>query len=98
MSKKAVVQITGAPVACKDGMKDTWREVAQWTAGQLAHQFGEAVQVEYFDLFDPNCPPLPPDAQLPYVSIDGERVSSGGKISIPALKRRLIELGIEARR
>jgi hypothetical protein len=94
MAPPIVVQITAAPVACADGAKDMWREVATWAAGQLAGRFGEAVRVEYFDLFDPACPTLPPGAQLPLVLVNGEVLSSGDKISVPAIRRRLEALGI----
>lgn len=95
MRSLALVQIVGAMVACADGMKDAWREVAQWAAGQLRARFGDAVQVEYYDLFDPACPPLPPGVQLPAVLVNGDLLSSGGKISIPTIRRRLEELGVQ---
>jgi hypothetical protein len=91
------VQIIGTPVACADGVKDSWREVAEWTAGQLASRFGDSVRVEYFDLFDPGCPVLPEGAQLPLVLVNGQVTSSGGKISVPAIRKRLEELGVNAR-
>jgi disulfide oxidoreductase YuzD len=94
MSAPALVQIVGAPVACIEGVKDTWREVAAWAADQLARRFGESVRVDYLDLFDPACPPLPPDAQLPLVLVNGEVLSSGGKISVPAIRRRIEALGL----
>ncbi|RPI24236.1 MAG: hypothetical protein EHM70_21545, partial [Chloroflexota bacterium] len=75
----AVVQIVGAPIACAEGVRDTWREVAAWAAGQLGARFGRAVRVDYFDLFDPACPPLPDGAQLPVVIVDGKVLSCGGK-------------------
>jgi hypothetical protein len=84
-----VVQIVGAPVACAEGVRDTWREVADWIARQLAARFGEAVRVEYLDLFGPNCPPLPTDAQLPVVLINRKVFSSGGKVNGPAICRRI---------
>ena len=34
------------------------------------------------------------DAALPYVTVDGERFSSGGKISVPALRRHLEARGL----
>lgn len=83
------VRIIGAPVACTEGTRDTWREVAAWAGRQLAGQFGEAVSVRYFDLFDMDCPPLPEGAQLPLVLVEGTVVSSGGKISIPVLRRQV---------
>lgn len=86
------VVIVGASVACEDGIKETWREVADWAAGQLKVRYGEQVKVEYFDLFDPNCPPIPSDCQLPLVLVDGKMVSSGGKISIPLIRKKLEEL------
>jgi len=91
--KPIVIQIIGAPVACEEGVKDTWRQTAKWTAGQLATRFGAAVAVHYFDLFDPDCPPLPADAQLPLVLINGELFSSGGIISAPRIRRHLEGLG-----
>ncbi len=84
-----VVQIVGMQVACLGEIKDPWRGVAAWTAGQLRSRFGDAVRVEYFDLFDPACPLLLPDAQLPVVLVGGTMLSSGGKISIPAIRQRL---------
>ena len=92
MAAAIVVQIVGTPVACAAGAKDTWREVAGWTAGQLRTRFGDAVRVEYYDLFDPACPALPPAAQLPLVTVNGAVVTSGGKISVPAIRRRLDDL------
>lgn len=84
-----LVQIIGAPIACKDAVKDSWREVAKWAAGQLKSHFNDAVQVRYFDLFDADCPPMPKDAQLPLVLVAGEVLSSGGKISVPAIQRKI---------
>ncbi len=91
-----LVCVIGAPVACAEGVKETWREIAQHTADQLRARFGEAVCVQYFDLFDPACPALPTDAQLPLVMIDGEVLSSGGKISGPAIRKRIEALGVES--
>jgi hypothetical protein len=85
----ALVQIIGAPVACGEGVKDTWRDVAKHAADQLTARFGDAVRVQYFDLFDPECPVLPAGAQLPLVMIEGEVLSNGGKISVPAIRRRI---------
>jgi hypothetical protein len=63
--------------------------VAAWAAEKLVAQFGEAVRVQYVDLFDVDCPPLPPGAQLPVLLVNDEILSSGGKISIPAIRQRL---------
>ena len=84
-----IVQIVAAPIACKDGVKDSWRVVAKWAADQLKGYFGEAVNVRYFDLFDADCPPMPVNAQLPLVLVNGEVLTSGGKISIPVIRRKI---------
>jgi len=94
MTIPIVVHIIGAPVACTDGVKDVWREAAAWAAGQLAARFSRSVRVDYFDLFDPACPPLPLGALLPLVLVNGEVLSSGGKISVPAIRRQLEALGL----
>ena len=71
------------------GCEDTWREVAAWAGGQLRQHFGESVAVQYFDLFDPACPSIPPGAQLPIVLVEHEVFSSGGKISVPKVIRKI---------
>ena len=96
MSKPVLVQIVGAPVACAEGTKDSWRGVSNWVAGQLRVRFGDRVEVKYYNLFDVDCPPMPAEAQLPLVLAEGQVVSSGGKISIPLLRKKLealIEIG-----
>lgn len=95
MTNPVVVQIVGAPTACAEGIKDGWRETAHWAAGQLNARFGNSVQVDYFDLFDPNCPSIPPNAQLPLVLIAGEVISSGGKLPL-SLIRKAVEQILEA--
>ena len=89
MSAPVLVQIVGAPVACKEGLKDSWREVSVWTAGQLRTHFGDSIQVKYYDLFDADCPSVPTGSQLPLVFVDSEIVISGGKISIPILRNKI---------
>ena len=92
MTQVIAVQIVGAPIACEGGLKDSWRETARWAEGQLQARFGEAVEVQYYDLFDAGCPAVPQGAQLPLVLVEGQVLSSGGKISIPVLRRRIEEL------
>lgn len=79
--------IVGAPAACSDGVRDPWRELSGWAAGRLRHRFGNAVEVEYHDLFDPACPPIPRGAELPLVLVEGEVLTSGGKLSLPHIRR-----------
>jgi len=89
MNPLNVVQIVGAPVACGDGVKEAWREIVVLAQMQLSRRFGDTIRVDYFDLFDPGCPPLPLEAQLPLVPINGLVFSCGGKISIPAIRKQL---------
>lgn len=94
MRESILVKVVGAPVSCKDGIKESWRHIAEWTARQLQVRYGEKVHVQYYDLFDPNCPTLPRNSQLPVVFVDEVLVSSGGKISIPLICKKIEELGI----
>jgi hypothetical protein len=88
MVKAVEVVIVGAPEACGVEVKDTWRDLSGWVGGQLQHTYGDAVRVVYFDLFEPGCPPLPPDAaELPLVLVDGKVLTSGGKLSVPLIRR-----------
>jgi hypothetical protein len=96
MTATAVIQIVGAPVACATGVQETWRELAQWIGGQIAGRYDPAVSVTYHDLFEPDCPPLPEGAQLPLVFVNGDILSSGGKLSMPAIRKRLEALGVTA--
>lgn len=89
-----IIQIIGAPVACADGMKETWRDLAGWIGGKLRVRYGTAVTTTYYDLFDPDCPPLPPGSELPLVLVNGAVLSSGGKISMPIIRRHLDALGV----
>jgi disulfide oxidoreductase YuzD len=96
MTEPAVIQIVGAPVACATGVQETWRDLAQWMAGQFDGRYGAAVSVTYYDLLQPGCPRLPAGTQLPLVLVNGEVLSSGGKLSMPAIRKRLEALGIMA--
>lgn len=87
--KTIIVQIVGAPIACAEGVKDTWRDVAHWAEGQLKARFGDEVEVKYYDLFDTGCPSMPNGAQLPLVLVNGEMVSSGGKIAVSVIRRKI---------
>jgi disulfide oxidoreductase YuzD len=94
MSVPANIEIIGSPVACTDGVKETWRDLAHWLGEKLRLKYDTAVSLTYYDLFDPTCPPLPADAQLPLVLINGVVVTNGGKLSMPAISKQLATLGI----
>ena len=93
MNEPIHVKIVGAPVACKDGIKESWREVAAWAANQLRIHYGEMVAVHYYDLFDLDCPALPENSQLPVVFVNEALISQGGKISIPLIRKKIKEIG-----
>lgn len=95
MNMPVLVQIIGAPIACSDGVKDSWRDVAGWAARQLKARFGDDVSVQYYDLFDSACPSIPPGMQLPLVLVNGEVLSSGGKISVPLIRKQVEGLRTE---
>jgi hypothetical protein len=93
---KLVVRIFGVPIACSRGITDAWRQVAERAKSQLAARFGDAVSVEYHDLFSPDMDLFPEvtakvaeGAQVPLVFLGAELLSSGGKVSIPAIARRI---------
>lgn len=92
MIKPVLVQIIGAPVACKEDVKDSLRAVARWAEGQLTAHFGNDVQVKYYDLFEADCPSMPAGSQLPLVLVDSEVVINGAKISIPLIRGRITTL------
>lgn len=96
MTTPAKIEIVGTPVACAEGVKETWRELAHWAAQQLQRRYGPAVNVVYYDLFDPTCPQIPDGAQLPLVLINGDVFSSGGKLSIPAIRKHLETMGVKS--
>lgn len=89
MNNPIEVTIIGAPIACKEGVKEAWRDVAQWTFNRLNVKFGDQVVTHYFDLFDPDCPQFPAGSQLPIVFINGNIISSGEKISMPLIRKEL---------
>ena len=96
MTTPVLIQIIGAPVTCANGIQETWRDAAAFAASKLSIYFGDGVQLKYYDLFDPACPAIPENSQLPVVLINGAFFSSGGKISIPALRRHLEVLGLKS--
>jgi hypothetical protein len=84
-----IVTIVGARIACLQGVRDGWRDSAQWADRWLRERFGDVVCVRYFDLLEPDCPALPPDAKLPLVLIQGQAISCGGKLPMPAIRRQI---------
>lgn len=87
------VTIVGTPVACGGEVKDTWRQLSRCIAGQLQVRYGDAVQLEYRDLLDPDCPRIPDGAHLPLVLVNEAVLSSGGKLSAPRIRQAVEALG-----
>ncbi len=91
------VRVFGVPTPSNCGPQDGWREATEWIARSLKTRFGEQVHVEYLDLFTaaldgfPNVIELVAsgEAQPPLVFVSDELLSSGGRISGPAIRRRL---------
>lgn len=83
------VTIVGAPIACEEGVKEAWRDVAQWAFKRLQAKYGDKVVTRYFDLFDPDCPQFPAESQLPIVFVNGNIISSGEKVSMPLIKKKI---------
>lgn len=99
------VRIFGVPTACAAGVTDAWQEVARLVRRQLMARFGPQVNVEYYDLFSPEIDRFPEvlalvaagQGQVPLVFVGGELLSSGGKVSVPEIRRRLETLGLAVR-
>ncbi len=96
------VRVFGVPTANCCGPQDAWRDTTEWVARSLTQQFGNQISVEYYDLFSeapdafPNVLELVArgEAQPPLVFVGDQLLSSGGKISAPAIRRRLEAVGL----
>jgi disulfide oxidoreductase YuzD len=91
---KVEIQITGSLIACSQGVRDDWRDLAEWLRSKMAALYGDQVAVKYYDIFDPACPILLPDAKLPVVRVNEEVLSMGGKISMTLIRKKIESLGI----
>lgn len=98
-----MVRIFGTLTACREGTVDAWRDTAAFARRALSKRFGHQVVVEYYDLFSPEMDRFPEvvalvaagRAQVPLVFVDGKLLSSGGKISVPIIRRRLEAIGLK---
>ncbi len=99
------VRVFGVPTTsgCDCGTNTgTWRDATEWVARSLKARFGDRVRVEYLDLFLDALDTFPQvmelvacgEAKPPLVFIGDELFSSGGKISGPAIRKRLQALGL----
>ncbi len=92
-----VCVFTAPDASCGAGM--TWSAACAFTSERLKRRFGDAVRVEHIQLFCPRTFDFPlvvaaieAGAPLPIVTVDGQVVSQGGKLS-----ERIIAQAIEAR-
>jgi len=103
MENPIPVRIFGVRVACGDGSTDTWRQITDWTRRQLVRRFNERVTVAYYDLFSPEIDRFPEvlalvrdgRGQVPLVYVGDELLSWGGKVSVPAIRRRIEEMVVQ---
>lgn len=91
---KVLIQVTGSLIACSQGMRDDWRDLADWLMAKMTALYGDRVALKYYDIFDPDCPSLPPDAKLPVVKINEDILSMGGKISMTLIRKKIESMGI----
>lgn len=103
MEQPVTVRIFGTLTACREGTVDAWRDAAAFGRRALSKRFGDQVAVEYYDLFSPEMDRFPEvvalvaagQGQVPLVFVDGELLSSGGKVSVPEIRRWLEATGLK---
>lgn len=88
-TRKIKVEIIASPIACEEGIRDDWRDLSKWLSSKLDVIYGNLVTVQYFDIFDSNCPPLPPQAQLPIIKVGEQVLSMGEKLSMPRIREQI---------
>ena len=97
-----VVRVFGVPIADACGARDGWRAATDWVERSLAGYFGDQVRVEYIDLFSDHAVQYPAAMELvasgkatpPLVFVGDDLLTSGGKISGPAIRRQLEAIGL----
>lgn len=87
--KPVTIQVVGSPIACSEGIRDDWRHITDWLASKLDAMYGDLVHVQYFDIFDENCPAMPTNAKLPLVKVNEQILSMGEKISLPLIRKHI---------
>lgn len=91
---KVQLEIIGSLIACSEGVRDDWRQIAHWLSEKMTTQYGSQVEVRYYDLFEEPKPELPENAKLPVVMINRKVISQGDKISIPKIRNELHKMGL----
>lgn len=93
------VLIVAVPSSAGCAPDKTWRAAAELVSRRLAARFGDAVTVEYAELFSPDMARHPEveawilsgEATPPIIVIDGVRRFSGGKLMVSAIERAVAE-------
>lgn len=88
-SQSIRVEIIGCQIACSQGVRDDWRDLAKWIGSKLDAFYGRQVVIRYYDLLDADTPPLPNQAKLPIVMVNGEVISMGGKILMGLIRKKI---------
>lgn len=94
------VLIVGVPSGASCAANKTWRAAAELVFSRLVARFGEAVTVEYVELFGPEMPRHPDveswiasgEVRPPIVVIDGVRRFAGGKLMVSAIEQAVAEI------
>ena len=94
------VVIVGLPSPAGCAATNTWEAAAAFVSHQLAARFGEAVDVEYAELFGPAMA-RHPDVEAaiaagevvpPIVVIDGVRRFTGDKLNVSSIERAVADV------
>ena len=95
-SHKATIKIFAMPMEACDPRK-TWKAAFQHLAKRLYERYGDLIEMEFIEIFSPesfrylDIMKMVEEVQAkpPYVMIDDRLISSGGKLSEPAIHQTL---------
>lgn len=97
-----MVRIFGVPVAgCKPGK--SWQDAANFAKKLLTSKFGDQIKVEYIEFLPSKWKDFPEviesinkgKAKIPIITVNGEAISTGGKINISQIEKRLLDIVVE---
>ncbi len=98
MTVPVAVRIFAVPMGACDPGK-TWKAAADMVARRLRERYGDAVRVEFVEIFSPASfvyqdilERVGRGEQAPFVTVNDELIQTGGKLSEPAIRRKLNEL------
>ena len=99
MKNESMIRIFALPMAACDPNK-TWKAAADMIARRLKERYGDAVQTEFIELFSPESFNYPEilalmqneQASPPFVTLNGNLIQSGGKLSERVIREALEQL------